>query len=976
MLPPVKTALLVSLVAASLPGCGKVGCLSGTDEDCVVPSPCTAVGVACIGGETELFVLTDADPPPVGGPDALGATGDIVLRNDHVVAVFDALDHPHYIAPTGGSLLDLAPIEGQDGLRNVFQATGLLPGDGVVYTEVRTFDARDAKGIQYRGTLDGHPDIHVATRYEIRPCEEGIRVRTEVVNLEPDPYPLFLVDAFYWGGNENLPFTPIAGFDHPSFGLSDIVGAIRTVPWMAAAHSAAAATYGVTSCDRLSMDGFQSSEISALGPPKRILMPRDWEVYERFIAVGTGPSVSSAADVLLSVREQTLGAVSRTVSGRVVAEDGGVLGDPIRASLLLRDAEGPYDHVVPGVDGLWSARVPPGDYSIEVDAFGMPVTTVDVAVQGDTVVPDIEIPGTGELTLDATVDGEPDTLLVYVYPSDPATEATTASFYGVAPQCAPLLGNPWGPSPACNRVLVDGPTPIRLPDGTYDLYASAGPFSTIAHVAGVRVESGTAQTVPIDVRTLPVQPAGTLSADFHVHGRASFDSAIPDFDRVQTFLASRIEVVAATDHDVVNDYAEALDALGANERMRLLVGLETTGHILFPLVETTIYPKVIGHFNFWPVPFEPTEAWRGAPWDEVAEPGELFTRLREAGLPESGVIQLNHPWGGVQFGRDFAWPTAIGLDLTKPLPPTYDGTGQGLFLRTPEGAAYANADYDTQEVMNGSRNDAFLQYRAVWHYLLNQGVVRAGTANSDSHNLTDNVLGTPRNLVFTDVTLAAWDEERFDADVKAGRMTGTNGPVIEISTTDADGGTRTPSLETFAPAADGTLRVRVSAAPWIPVAEVRILVDGEVVETLRDLPVPADPLGTGGIVRLDTEIPLADLLPSGDAWIVVEAGAPLEPSGDLDCNGVPDTGDNDGNGTIDWRDVADLEQDPGVDCIDTVGPLKEPDPPEPGTLEFLFERVTPSGHPMSFTNPLLLDRDGGGYTRAAPSARSKGRVAR
>ncbi len=948
----------------------KVGCLTGTDPECVVPSPCESVDLAresCAGSALEVYVLEPGDPLPVGGPDALAAPGDVVLRNDRVVAVLDALDHPHYTAPTGGSLLDLAPVDGQDGLRNIFQATGLLPTDAVHYTEFRILDeADDVKAVQFRGTLDGHPDIHVATRYEIRPCEPGIRIRTEVVNLEPDPFPLFLVDAFYWGGREALPFTPGNGFVHPEVGLTTLSDSLVDVPWMATgAHGGVTTSYGVASCDNPTLQGFQSREISALGRPKRILMPRDFEVYERFVTVADDHGVSGAADLAMEVRGQTLTAPTAAVSGTLVAADGRGVGALARASLLVRDAGGdPINHAVPREDGGFTARVPRnGRYTLEVQSYGQVVSEVPVEVKGeDVAVGELEVPAVGELVLDGTVDGATDELLVFVHPSEEGdVEAMSGTMYENWDTCAPLLGHPFGPSPACNRVLVNGPTTVLVPPGTYDLYTSAGPFTTLARAERVVVEPGASTPVTLDVVTLPLQPAGTLSADFHVHGRASFDSAIPDLDRVRAFLAARVQVVASTDHDLVNDYAEASRTLGADERMRLLIGTETTGHILFPLVETTIYPKVIGHFNFWPVPYDPQGPWRGAPWDEVAEPGQLFDRVEDMGLLPSGVIQLNHPWGGIQFGRDYAWPQAIGLDLTLPLPTTYDGTGQGLFLRTPPGARHSNADYHAEEVMNGSNNALFQQYRAVWFYLLDEGVVRAGTANSDSHSLTDNVLGTPRTLVWSATDLRTFDEPIFDQAVRDGRMIGTNGPVIEVSLAGADGAVHAPSVHPFAPDPSADLVVRVSAAPWVPVDEVRIVVNGEVARTIPPTTVPADPFGTGDLVRLDARVPLADLVSGdGDAWIVVEAGAPLLENADLDCNGIPDTGDNDGDGRIDWRDVEELEEDPGEGCFDTVGPFTEPPRPAWNTPAFFFERVTPGGHPNAFTNPLILDRDGSG----------------
>ncbi|MCB9685471.1 MAG: CehA/McbA family metallohydrolase [Alphaproteobacteria bacterium] len=962
------------LLAALFIAC-KIGCLTGTDDQCVVPSPCEGVAFTCEdGGTVEVYVLQEGDPLPVLGQNVLASPGDIVLRNGHVAAVVDGLDHPHYTAPTGGSLLDLAPVDGTDGLRNIFQATGLLPGDAVNYTEVRILETGEngVGAVQFRGTLDGHPDIPVATRYEIRPCDEGVRIRTEVVNLEPDPYPVFLVDAFYWGGREALPFTPGPGFEHPSFGLTTLADALRDVPWMATgAHGAGAASYGVTSCDHPNLQGFQSREFSAMGAPKRILMPRDYEVFERFVSTDRRSSVAGGADIAQEVRGQSVGSEHVTVSGRLVAEDGRGLGELARASLVIRDEEGDAaSQVVPEADGSWHVELPPDhDYTLEILSYGQVVQTSTTKVGGAAVeVGDLTVPAVGELVIDGLVDGATDQLLVFVHPSEQAAEeALSAPLYGNWDSCAPLLGHPFGPSPACNRVLVNGPTTVLVPAGTYDLYAAAGPFTTLGRTDHVTVGPGETVSATVEVQTLPLQPAGTLSADFHVHGRQSFDSAIPDLDRVRAFLAARVEVVASTDHDVVNDYADAVRQLSADDRMRLLVGLETTGHILFPLVETTIYPKVIGHFNFWPLPYDPAGPWRGAPWDEIAEPGELFDRVEDMGLLPSGVKQMNHPWGGIQFGRDYAWPQAIGLDATLDLPTEYDGTGQGLFLRTPPGARHSNADFDTEEVMNSSSNELFQQYRAIWHYLLNQGIVRAGTANSDSHSLTDNVLGTPRNLVWSDTDVASFDEPVFDTAVRDGRMIGTNGPIIEVSMLGTDGAFHTPSVHPFAPEPNGALTLKVSAAPWVPVDEVRIIVNGALVKTITPTVVPADPFGTEDLVRLDTTLPLTELVSgSGDAWIVVEAGAPLEPNADLDCNGIPDTGDNNRDGTIDWRDVEDLEEDPGDTCFDTVGPFTEPPEPAWNTPAFFFERVTPNGHPNAFTNPLVLDRDGdGGYAGVA-----------
>jgi hypothetical protein len=215
--------------------------------------------------------------------------------------------------------------------------------------------------------------------------------------------------------------------------------------------------------------------------------------------------------------------------------------------------------------------------------------------------------------------------------------------------------------------------------------------------------------------------------------------------------------------------------------------------------------------------------------------------------------------------------------------------------------------------------------------------------------------------------------------LRAGHILGTNGPVIELTTLDAGGDERRPGLEPFEPADDAALAIRVSAAPWVPVEEIRVVVNGEVVERVPVSPVlPDDPYGTEGLLRYEDTIDLAALLPAqGDAWVVVEAGAILAAAGDLDCNGIPDTGDNTGDGVVDWHDV-DWNDDDVVDASDstgrsappacdaTVGPLAEP--PEPGRDDpgYAFRSVTPGAYSLSFTNPLILDLDGSGFSPTGP----------
>jgi hypothetical protein len=579
--------------------------------------------------------------------------------------------------------------------------------------------------------------------------------------------------------------------------------------------------------------------------------------------------------------------------------------------------------------------------------------------------------GTVRVNLD--IGGEPGLGQLFVYPADDDTAArTTRAFNGIDTVCPVLLGYQFGASPACNRVLVDGQQTFDIPPGDYFVFATIGMTGSMGRER-ISVVGDANIDLDFNLQRLPaVSPANTLTADFHVHGGISFDSSIPNTSRVRSMVAQGIDVIAATEHDAIFDYEDTLAELNLTaDDLVLLVGMETTAFVLFKFNPDVTFPTVVGHFIFWPLRYQPDKPRNGGPFDELAEPGLIFTRMKQADLPPHGVIQMNHPWDNATLGRDFGWARALRLKMDDVIPVFDDGTAKGVFMRRPPGSEFRNDDFDTTEVMNGTTNKDFLAHRAVWHWLLNQGILKGGTANSDSHSLVDNVVGTPRNVVFTETERGPdFDIVTFNDDVKAGRIIGTNGPVIDARIVRQNIGVEVgPSLNSFAPARNDVLRVRITAAPWVDVDEVRIVVNGETVRTIRENITNApNRYGITDTLRFEQDFILDSLLPADgrDSWLSVEAGAALPLAGDLDCDGVPDTSDNNGDGVVDFRDVEgqeDLEEEPPL-CESDIGPFaKSVDPPPTGDGRFGFFAVTPGGYPLAFTNPFVLDRDGeGGFS--------------
>ncbi len=946
-----RALALTALLGATVAGCASAeGCMGGDDGSCLPASACSGLVVVCDADAVQVRRIDRARSD--AGPKSGAAVSDLLLENGRVRAVFDALAAPHALAPSGGSLIDLEFSDGSaaDQLNVVFQAVGILPDDAVRYHTVDVFEGTESASLVYRGTLDGRPDFDVVTRYELRACEQGLRIRSELYRAGRDPLAVFPADALFWGDRSLLPFVPGRGLGlhHPELDLETLSEAFVDVPFLtAAAPGTSAAAYAIVPCDSSQAASFHSATLSAIGTPRTILMPGDSIAFERFVGVAQGPGHGAAISLARQTRAALYDESAALLSGRVVDELGrGVSGAEERVALLVYEpapGSNPDDpgertvvaEVAPDASGRFSVLVPPGpSYRLEVSLFGRPLAQHFDVTSSAADLGDLVVPASAELSLRVhDADGEPLIAEIVLIPVDAAAAALyTGSIFGEFREshCSPFLGPPHGASPACNRALVGGSGELgfAVPPGEYYVYATHGPFWSLARQQ-VALEPGASSELDFELTPLALLPSGALSADLHVHGAASFDSSLPDRDRALSFVASDVAVIAATDHDVVSDYRAALEELGIADRVRVMPGVETTGQILFYDAPDEDIPRVIGHFNFWPLRFDPGAARRGAPDDELLEPGGLFESVAPL-FDGTGVAQLNHPFIESKLGRDEGYFTAVGWDPRQPLPAAPDGSPAGELVRR-TAAGRRNIDYDVQEVMNGASISLFLGYRAGWFSLLNQGVLRAGTANSDSHTLAVELLGYPRTVVQGQGTLQDFDAERFNAAVREGRSFGTNGPVLSACIDDA-GACRSPSLTSFSPSSGAALRLSVAAAPWIPVEELRLFVNGALASVIPiELP-ETDPF-SGTLRRVETSLDLADIAPDDeDYWIVVECGLPL-PAYTVGDDGLPRVGASGASGHV-------SEDDP----------------------RFHLQAIAPTTLPLAFTNPFLIDRTGDGWT--------------
>jgi hypothetical protein len=525
---------------------------------------------------------------------------------------------------------------------------------------------------------------------------------------------------------------------------------------------------------------------------------------------------------------------------------------------------------------------------------------------------------------------------------DPVTEGNSSQLSEV------LVG-----SPALNfHVDADGSGTLELKPGDYIVFASRGLEYTL-DAEPVTISAGSTTHVTLGIESV-VDTTGFVSADFHIHSARSFDSSVPTTDRTTAFIAAGVDVMVSTDHDNITDYAPVISSLGAGDEITSIIGNELTGGNPVPEDPTqdgTAFPQGIGHWNAWPLSEFPGNRRSGAPQDEFITPGTAIDRLRgmdslaaigktpdTATIPDwlqaigigdatgdDEVVMLNHPRAGfagvviIGLFNGLANPTGSpsgGYDPTLPIsaPPNDLLFTPSLYNAAVVGTGGTSTDalsFDAMEVMNGSGVGAFLRVKDDWCSLLDQGIHKTGTGVSDSHRLILENAGFARSFIASstdDPSLI--DEDELTDNVKAMQVIGTTGPFVRFAIAD-DGGSDV-GLGGTAVATGGNVvvKIRVEAAPWIPVEEVRIyrnceLIDTRAVQSSKVL---------GKVLRFNKAIPLSGI--DDDSYFHVEAGIRIDATGD---------------------------------------------PISPPQLLKTVQTIEPGVEPFAFTNPIFVDRDGNGY---------------
>ncbi len=786
-------------------------------------------------------------------------------------------------------------------------------------------------------------NLPVVTQYTASGSDPFITVTTTVTNTSGVTAAGLggFLDAFIWTIRAVIPFSPLPdrGFTHPVLDLSNPGFALELPAFSAgpgnvspadgvidppSGRTAGEVSYGllgvslsldqdgpggnppvVTSVDTLF--GVSSNLVTALGNlPAASLNPSGVLQYTRRLYVGNRNDVASVANDMIGELATRLAFSTGTISGDVNANDtpdvaANVIakrtGGPVLTSFATN---APVTQFRTDATGAFSGIVlPVGTYDLEVrspERDPVTVSGVTVNAAADTAVAVPPLTGLGTLVLTAKervpgpdpivpakvtikgINGTPDPNLRHDFDAfalqqvGPPQDLMPETFAG-------------GPGQRNFVFLANGTATVQLRPGRYLLYASRGPEYGVAK-RRVRVREGATRNRRFKLRRL-VDTTGFLSADFHIHSARSFDTSPPLNDRVASFAGEGLEVMVSTEHDYNVDYAPIIAGLGIGNFITSIIGNEVTTAVPNP----PAFPDAIGHINAWPLPVLSNEPRDGSIQDEYVAPNFLYTRLRNQGAE---VVQYNHVRAGVAGLTSIGFFNNFGYDPDLPItsPPNdllldTDILGPGMSgVSNPDG--FRNIDFDVLEVGNGTSVPDYLAVRRDWFSLLNQTEFATlpfipGTGVSDSHRLTVEAAGYFRTFVAHPSDLpAALDVTALDDNVKAGNMIGTTGPFIRFTVTEGGGGTAGLG-QTLAPSSPTVnLNIRVDAANWIPVEEVRVYQNGFLVLSFDANSTP--PVKPGAkrpqsqskrrVTRFDASVAVTI---SQDAYFLVEAGAKLSP---------------------------------------------------------------------------------------------------
>ncbi|TVQ87257.1 MAG: hypothetical protein EA397_18235 [Deltaproteobacteria bacterium] len=967
----------------------------------------------------------------IGGPKAGARPGDILLENDHLrIAIYSSAtpdgDVRYSMGPGlyAGSLID-ADLQradpryrsgnGLDQFAELFPTVSMNVPAPTEPHEVRIVaDGSDGGPAVVRVEAPAEPflsllsalwaitrvpTMRMVTDYIVEPGVPWVTIRTAVrvgpsanasdfegvfpegepADGHDEPFPLMqraletglVMGDFYLSGGSTSVFAPGMGFDEDGLvfraGLEGRNSFAEPFQFSWIAGTADGVSYGLLPSNgdafvplfTASQTAIIGGSVIGTGSGSNRFIDGSIFTYERRFFVGEG-DVGSVYDHMLTAQ----GATTGTVRGNVFDATTMRPLSKVHVFVYPPGAEEPHsqwrtdvsvDDYLP--DGSFGGKLPVGRWELVVHEEGRPSSErVEIEVREDEETSvQLLAPTPGIVTFNLRDEtGQP-------IPG----KVTFMSHQGDVRR--PELGDGFiAGEPAAVAFAMYGGGHVQLPDGEYTAVASRGLEYEIDVHGPFRIDANRSHHLELVVER-SVDTEGWISADLHVHANASHDSGTGPEDRVMTMICEGVEFFAATDHDVITDFAPVIENLAVEQWVQSAVGVETT----------TIE---LGHFLAFPLESDfLAEAGGARDWTGET-PQEMVTGLRQQGRaagyepvvfvahPRAGILGYFDQYGLNPYGGIAGQPGEVGvpliqtptLGLTNPLLNRENfmleidameviGLKEAFRIRTPtqlELDTYAHfiesGDPDSevplaemlkrtpeeqQDLSDGTYTLGYGRNGQLddWFTLLNLGYRLTALANSDTHDMTTTEAGCPRNYIMSSTDDPGFIDDQEIADaVREHRVVASYGPFVQLQIEDAIIGDELVSdAETL------TARVEVRAPSWMDIDGVELYENGTLIHYWE--------VDGRAPYRFDGTV---ELRPTRDAWYVAIATG----SESLEPVFTPVE-----RPIIDLQEVV-VEALSGVPAVanflETVPPMPEVFP------------ITP----FAVTNPIWLDRAGDGFS--------------
>jgi hypothetical protein len=781
-------------------------------------------------GAEAAWLDKDNWPLVPGGKEVDAIYGDLVMRNDKVVAVIgSALPTRQLnlrIKQAQGCVLDLALLSSNNDQLTTYQPHAYA-GTGPAADKVELVKDKGPEVVvrATRNAREGEP-VEVLTDYTLRDGDTHIQVVTRRRNTSDKPAKVRLTERLVHekpaiptpAGEHSLIFTYDRYFGM-GYGLTRADGGKLSVP---------ISLPGRTTPD---MIDYPDLVKEGAGPGGTQIDAGNELVLTRYLLVGDDAAAVQRAAFIALKREVSTDIQALVTDDRSAPLAGAAVSaypatDWAFASAAARKSLRASSFAFSKSDGGIALPVPAGDYVLVVETPGRePVTKqCTVAAGGSQREPvKLSLPPASRVAFDVTDgDGNPSPAKV--------------QFIGAGSTPTPNLG-PDQRADGCRNLWfsVKGQFEVPLPPGEYYIVISRGPefdavWRTVTLAAGA--------TAKVSAR-LPrvVDTKGWISADFHNHTTLSGDNSTQVEGRLAALIAEHVEFAACTEHQRITSYKPYLKAMGAEKLMATSDGIELTGT-----------PLPLNHQNAFPLKAYPNTQFGGGP-EIHTDPRVQIQRLRDHDGGSEKLVQQNHPdIGWLVYDRDgdavrdsgygtLEYTDVIEVFQTSILGMKPTGTYQG----------------------NPYNNPAFN-----WLQLLNQGHRIPGVANTDAHHCFHDS-GTIRNWVKSATDDPAVVKEMdVVRESKQGRLVMSSGPFLEVSLNGAGPGDDL-KLE-----GEGQLKVRVQCPNWFDVDRVQVLLNGHPDPALNFTRGANPKMFADGVVKFDQTIPVR--LPADAHVIVVAAG--------------------------------------------------------------------------------------------------------